>query len=126
MLEDLDFSKQMDLEMSKNSFPYFFTEVLGFDFTPFHQEWLDLMKSTDRTVIICSRDHGKSVFMHSWAVWQLCFQPAPYQMLYISSNHKQTMVHMREIDKIFNNDTIAQLVLRFVVFTHKKSSLTTL
>jgi len=107
LLEDLDFSKQMDLEMSKNSFPYFFTEVLGFDFTPFHQEWLDLMKSTDRTVIICSRDHGKSVFMHSWAVWQLCFQPAPYQMLYISSNHKQTMVHMREIDKIFNNDTIA-------------------
>ena len=109
MLEDLDFSKQMDLEMSKNSFPYFFTEVLGFDFTPFHQEWLDLMKSTDRTVIICSRDHGKSVFMHSWAVWQLCFQPAPYQMLYISSNHKQTMVHMREIDKIFYHDALKQL-----------------
>ena len=106
-LKNLDFSRNMDLELSKNSFPYFFTEVLGFEFTAFHQEWLDLMNTTDRTVVICSRDHGKSVFMHSWAVWQLCFQPAPYQMLYISSNHKQTMVHMRDIDKLFNNPTIA-------------------
>jgi hypothetical protein len=51
MLDDLDFSKQMDLELSKTSFPYFFTEVLGFEFTPFHQEWLDLMQGTDRTVM---------------------------------------------------------------------------
>jgi len=107
MLENLDFSKQMDMQISKTSFPYFFTEVLGFEFTEFHQEWLDLMNNTDRTVIICSRDPVKSVLMHSWAVWQLCFQEPPYQMLYISSNHKQTMVHMREIDKMFNNDTLA-------------------
>ena len=52
MLEELDFSKQMDMELSKTSFPYFFTEVLGFEFTPFHQEWLDLMNTTDRTVVI--------------------------------------------------------------------------
>jgi len=106
MLEELDFGQKMDMELSKTSFPYFFTEVLGFDFTPFHEEWLELVNTTDRTVIVCSRDFGKSVFMHSWAVWQLCFQPPPYQMLYISSNHKQTMVHMREIDKMFNNPII--------------------
>ena len=107
MLEDLDFSRQMDLEMSKTSFPYFFTEVLGFDFTPFHEEWLRLMETTDRTVIICSRDFGKSVFMHCWAVWQLCFQPPPYQMVYISSNQKQTLVHMRDIDDLFSNPVIS-------------------
>ena len=39
-LGNLDFSKQMDLEMSKTSFPYFFTEVLGFQFTKFHQEFV--------------------------------------------------------------------------------------
>jgi len=44
--------------------------------------------------------------MHSWVVWNLIFQPPPYQMLYISSNQKQTMVHMRDIDKVFNNPTI--------------------
>ena len=55
---DLDFSIQMDLEMSKSSFPYFFQQVLGFEYTSFHEEWLELIQSTDRTVIICSRDHG--------------------------------------------------------------------
>ena len=100
-MDNLDFETQMDLEISKTSFPYFFQNVLGYDFANFHEEWLELMNTTDRTVIICSRDHGKSVFMHSWVVWKLCFQPAPYQMLYISSNQKQTLVHMREIDRIF-------------------------
>lgn len=102
----LDFETQMDLEISKTSFPYFFQNVLGFDFTSFHEEWLELMNTTDRTVIICSRDHGKSVFMHSWVVWKLCFQPPPYQMLYISSNQKQTLVHMREIDRMFNHKSL--------------------
>ena len=103
---ELDFTTQMDLEMSKSSFPYFFQQILGFEYTSFHEEWLELIQSTDRTVIICSRDHGKSVFMHSWVVWNLCFQPPPYEMLYISSNQKQTMVHMREIDRMFNCDAL--------------------
>jgi len=107
-IEMLDFETKMDMELSKTSFPYFFQNVLGWEFTPFHQEWLDLMETTDRTVVICSRDHGKSVFMHSWVVWNLCFQPPPFQMLYISSNHKQTMVHMRDIDKMFNHKALAQ------------------
>ena len=105
-LEELDFTTQIDMEISKTSFPYFFQHILDFDFTPFHDEWLELMNNTNRTVIICSRDHGKSVFMHSWAVWKLCFQPPPFQMLYISSNHKQTMVHMRDIDKLFNKPAL--------------------
>tara|TARA_R110000751_G_scaffold105780_1_gene201780 strand:+ start:429 stop:1874 length:1446 start_codon:yes stop_codon:yes gene_type:complete len=105
-LEELDFTTEIDMEISKTSFPYFFQHILNFDFTPFHDEWLGLMNNTNRTVIICSRDHGKSVFMHSWAVWKLCFQPPPFQMLYISSNHKQTMVHMRDIDKLFNKPAL--------------------
>lgn len=108
-VEQLNFATEMDMEISKSSFPYFFQHILGFDFTDFHQEWLDMMHSTKRAVIICSRDHGKSVFMHSWAVWNLVFQPAPFQMLYISSNHKQTMVHMRDIDKLFNKPALKHL-----------------
>ena len=105
-IDQLDFASEMDMEISKSSFPYFFQHILGFDFTDFNQEWLDMMQSTKRAVIICSRDHGKSVFMHSWAVWNLVFQPPPFQMLYISSNHKQTMVHMRDIDKLFNKPAL--------------------
>tara|TARA_R100000008_G_scaffold40297_1_gene23099 strand:+ start:149 stop:1591 length:1443 start_codon:yes stop_codon:yes gene_type:complete len=108
-INELDFSAEMDMELSKTSFPYFFQQVLGYDFTPFHEEWLELLNTTNRSVIICSRDHGKSVFMHSWVVWNLVFQPPPYQMIYISSNHKQTMVHMRDIDKLFNKPQLKHL-----------------
>jgi len=102
-LEGFNFEHQMDMELSKNSFPYFFQNVLGFDFPSYIQEWHELMESTQRTVIICSRDHGKSVFMHAWVVWKLIFEEPPYQMLYISSNQKQTLVHMRDIDKMFTH-----------------------
>jgi len=101
-IAELDFSHRMDMELSKHSFPYFFQNVLGMMYPKYMEEWLESMETTDRTVIICSRDHGKSVFMHSWVVWNLVFQEPPFQMLYISSNQKQTMVHMREIDRYFN------------------------
>ena len=65
-LNELDFVTQMDMELSKTSFPYFFQNVLGMMYPEYMQEWLESMNTTDRTVIICSRDHGKSVFMHSW------------------------------------------------------------
>jgi len=95
--------QEMDLKMSKDNFPYFFEKVLGYQLAWFHKEWLDFVYNTKRTVIICSRDHGKSVFFHAWCVYQLCFQEPPYQIVYISSNHKQTMVHMKEIDRYFND-----------------------
>lgn len=101
-IEQLDFMSAMDMELSKNSFPYFFQNVLGMQYPEYMQEWKELMETTDRTVIVCSRDHGKSVFMHSWVVWKLVFEEPPFQMLYISSNQKQTLVHMREIDRYFN------------------------
>ncbi len=107
-LDNLDFVTQMDMELSKSSFPYFFKNVLGMMYPVYMQEWLETMHSTDRTVIICSRDHGKSVFMHSWVVWNLIFQEPPFQMLYISSNQKQTLVHMREIDRYFNIPALKQ------------------
>tara|TARA_R110000824_G_scaffold35901_25_gene112050 strand:+ start:645 stop:2084 length:1440 start_codon:yes stop_codon:yes gene_type:complete len=101
-LEEMNFSHQMDMELSRVSFPYFFQNVCDMMFPEYMQEWLENMQGTDRTVIVCSRDHGKSVFMHCWVVWNLVFQEPPFQMIYISSNQKQTMVHMREIDRMFN------------------------
>ena len=101
--ESYNFEHEMDMKLSKNSFPYFFQNVLGFDFPSYIQEWYGLMNTTQRTVIICARDHGKSVFMHSWVVWKLIFEEPPFQMLYISSNQKQTLVHMRDIDKMFTH-----------------------
>jgi hypothetical protein len=99
----MDLLTEMDMAASKGNFEYFFTKVLGYEMAPFHREWLERVNTTKRTVTICSRDHGKSVFFHAWCVFQLIFQEPPYQMLYISSNQKQTMVHMKDIDRMFTN-----------------------
>ena len=99
----MDLLTEMDMAASKDNFEYFFTKVLGYEMAPFHREWLERVKTTKRTVTICSRDHGKSVFFHAWCVHQLIFREPPYQMLYISSNQKQTMVHMKDIDRMFTN-----------------------
>jgi len=98
----MDLLTEMDMKASKGNFEYFFTKVLGFEMAPFHREWLERVQSTQRTVTICSRDHGKSVFFHSWCVYQLCFQDPGYEIIYISSNQKQTMVHMKDIDRMFS------------------------
>lgn len=102
-INKLNLEHQMDLELSRNSFAYFFEYVLKYQMTNHQLEWLDLMKDSNRNVIICSRGHGKSVFMHSWVVWNLLFQPPPYQIVYMSSNQKQTNMHMKSIAKLFNN-----------------------
>lgn len=102
-INSLNFEHQMDMNMSRNSFPYFFEHVLGFQMTNHQAEWKELMDDTKRTVIMCSRGHGKSVFMRAWVVWNLCFQEPPYQMVYMSSNQKQTNMHMKSISKMFNH-----------------------
>ena len=99
----MDLLTEMDMAASKDNFEYCFTKVLGYEMAPFHREWLERVQTTKRTVTICSRDHGKSVFFHAWCVHQLIFREPPYQMLYISSNQKQTMVHMKDIDRMFTN-----------------------
>jgi len=112
-LEALNLEHELDLQLSKASFPYFFQHVCGpalgheqYFYPHYMEEWHDLMNTTQRSVLICSRDHGKSVFMHCWAIWNLIFQPKGYQMLYISSNQKQTLVHMRDIDKYFSHPAL--------------------
>ena len=45
-MEEFNLEHQMDMELSKNSFPYFFQQVLGWEFATHQQEWHDLMNDT--------------------------------------------------------------------------------
>ena len=54
-IDALNLEHEMDMKLSKNSFPYFFQNVLKLDFAKHQQEWHELMNTTQRTVIICSR-----------------------------------------------------------------------
>ena len=59
--------RDMDIEMSKKSFKYFFTEILEFDFSHHHEDWLAGLSESRRYCVKASRDHGKSVFFMSYA-----------------------------------------------------------
>ena len=57
-----EFIDQMDYEMSKKSFEYFFVEILGFLLSGHHEEWKEGLENHQYFCVKASRDHGKSVF----------------------------------------------------------------
>jgi len=87
---------EMDMEMSKKSFEYFFTDILGFDFSDHHKQWLDGLNGNRYYCVKASRDHGKSVFFMSYALWLGAFNPNTHIMVF-SHSLEQTLEHMRFI-----------------------------
>ena len=100
---------EMDIEMSKKSFDYFFTEMLGFDFSDHHKKWLDGLNGNRYYCVKASRDHGKSVFFMSYALWLAAFQPNTHIMVF-SHSLEQTLEHMRFIrNNIESSDILKPL-----------------
>ena len=86
----------LDTQMSKKSFEYFFTEMLGFEFSDHHKQWLDGLNGHRYYCVKASRDHGKSVFFMSYALWIAAFNPNTHIMVF-SHSLEQTLEHMRFI-----------------------------
>lgn len=91
-----EFILNMDKEMSKKSFEYFFTEILGFLFNHHHERWQDGLDNHQYYCVKASRDHGKSVFFMSYALWLAAFRPNTHIMIF-SHSLEQTLEHMRFI-----------------------------
>jgi phage terminase large subunit-like protein len=97
MNEDMNqFILEMDREMSAKSFRYFFTEILGFEYSYHHECWDKGLDSNRYYCVKASRDHGKSVFFMSYALWIAAFQPNTHVMIF-SHSLEQTLEHMRFI-----------------------------
>tara|TARA_R110002020_G_scaffold269067_1_gene484373 strand:+ start:1042 stop:2523 length:1482 start_codon:yes stop_codon:yes gene_type:complete len=88
--------RDMDVEMSRKSFEYFFTEILEFEFSDHHEDWLKGLNESRRYCVKASRDHGKSVFFMSYALWLAAFNPNTHIMIF-SHSLEQTLEHMRFI-----------------------------
>ena len=86
----------MDTQMSKKSFEYFFTEILEFEFSYHHDCWLKGLNGNRYYCVKASRDHGKSVFFMSYALWLAAFTPNTHVMVF-SHSLEQTLEHMRFI-----------------------------
>ncbi len=86
----------MDTQMSKKSFAYFFTEILEFELSAHHGDWLKGLNEHRYYCVKASRDHGKSVFFMSYALWLAAFKPNTHVMIF-SHSLEQTLEHMRFI-----------------------------
>ena len=75
----------MDREMSKKSFKYFFVDMLGFDFSTHHEAWGKGLDENRYYCVKASRDHGKSVFFMSYALWIAAFNPGTSIMVFSHS-----------------------------------------
>ena len=88
--------RDIDLQMCSKSFKYFFTDILGFDFSYHHQKWEKGLNEHRYYCVKASRDHGKSVFFMSYALWIAAFNPNTHIMVF-SHSLEQTLEHMRFI-----------------------------
>lgn len=91
-----DLIDDMDKTMSSKSFRYFFTDILGFDFSDHHEKWEQGLNENRYYCVKASRDHGKSVFFNSYALWIAAFNPGTHVMIF-SHSLEQTLEHMRFI-----------------------------
>ena len=91
-----DFIIQMDREMCRKSFEYFFVDILGFMFNTHHESWKNGLEESQYYCVKASRDHGKSVFFMSYALWLAAFNPNKHIMIF-SHSLEQTLEHMRFI-----------------------------
>ena len=104
-----DFVLEMDREMSKKSFKYFFTDVLGFLYNHHHDAWQQGLEESQYYCVKASRDHGKSVFFMAYALWLAAFNPGTHIMIF-SHSLEQTLEHMRFIrGNIEENDMLRSL-----------------
>ena len=100
-----EFILNMDMEMSKKSFEYFFTEMLEFMYNDHHKSWHDGLANHQYYCVKASRDHGKSVFFMSYALWIAAFKPNTHIMIF-SHSLEQTLEHMRFIRNLVEGTPI--------------------
>jgi len=97
------FILEMDRKQSAKSFKYFFSEVadLGYDvhYSDHHGLWEKGLNENRYYVVKASRDHGKSVFFQTYALWLAAFNPGTHIMVF-SHSLEQTLEHMRNIRNI--------------------------
>ena len=100
-----DFILNMDREMCKKSFRYFFQDILGFMYNHHHDDWNKGLTESQYYCVKASRDHGKSVFFMSYALWLAAFNPKTHIMVF-SHSLEQTLEHMRFVRNLIEENDI--------------------
>ena len=94
-----DLTANVDFEMGRRDFKFFFEDICGFQLAHFHEEWYDLAENNSKTCIIASRDHGKSVFFRCYLLWRMAYNPNT-EVLFFSHSQHQSIDHMAKMDEL--------------------------
>ena len=101
---------EMDWEMSRKSFRFFFETILGFHYSTHHEQWVEGLEKNRYYCVKASRDHGKSTLFMSYALWLSIVKPKISIMIF-SHSLEQTLEHMRFIrNSIKSTPMLKQLI----------------
>jgi hypothetical protein len=93
----IDTIEQIDYEVAKRDFKFFFEEILGFQLSHHHEEWFNDLETSRRYCVKAARDHGKSTLFLAYMVWKAAFNPKTKCVLISHSLH-QSIHHMRTVN----------------------------
>jgi phage terminase large subunit-like protein len=90
---------RVDFDMGARDFQFFFEDICGFQLAPFHKEWYEMSENHNKTCVIASRDHGKSVFYRCYLLWKMAYNPNT-EVLFFSHSQHQSIDHMAKMDEL--------------------------
>lgn len=93
--------EDIDWEMSKKDFKFFFEEILGFQLAPHHAQWFHNLSTHSRYCVKAARDHGKSTLFLGYLLWKTIFNPKIDAMIF-SHSLDQSIRHMRTLNDLID------------------------
>ena len=97
----LDTVEEIDYEVAKRDFKFFFEDILGFQLSHHHEKWFDNLESQRRYCVKAARDHGKSTLFLCYLLWKVAFNPKCKAVLISHSLH-QSIHHMRTLNDLID------------------------
>lgn len=98
-------------DIARASFPYFFTKILGFTWTKWHDDvYKDLSEGCTRLLVEIARGHGKTIFFVSYCLW-LVYKGNPIDILVISYSEEQIRNNVMNLIEsiVMKNDYLVHL-----------------
>jgi len=107
----LEIANQVDWEMGRRDFKYFFEDICGreegYQLADFHEEWYNMSEGHNKTCVIASRDHGKSVFYRVYLLWKMAYNPGT-EVLFFSHSQHQSIEHMGKMNELIESNPVLQ------------------
>lgn len=97
----LETLEEIDYEVAKRDFKFFFEDILGFQLSWHHEKWFSNLESQRRYCVKAARDHGKSTLFLGYLLWKVAFNPKCKAVLISHSLH-QSIHHMRTLNDLID------------------------